>query len=226
MSDIKNGLAMMRAAFPPHHIGFLAKGSKQQTQCPANEKTNCKVCGGWHHPKMVHLSYVGHAALTDRLLDCDLYWSWEPLAYDAIGLPAFDADGGLWIKLTVNGVTRLGYGNAVESEFKEVGSRQKEVIGDALRNAAMRFGAALELWHKGDLRLDDDPLKNGAIEVKVITESQAADLDALLEEVGGDKKAFMGYFKIASLRELPASEYGKAVAMVNAKRDKKPKAAA
>ncbi|MCL6557225.1 MAG: ERF family protein [Firmicutes bacterium] len=60
----------------------------------------------------------------------------------------------------------------------------------------------------------------------LITESQAADLDALLEEVGGDKKAFMGYFKIASLRELPAGEYGKAVAMVNAKRDKKPKAAA
>lgn len=60
----------------------------------------------------------------------------------------------------------------------------------------------------------------------LITENQAADLDALLEEVGGDKKAFMGYFKIASLRELPASEYGKAVAMANAKRDKKPKAAA
>jgi len=27
----------------------------------------------------------------------------------------------------------------------------KERIGDALRNAAMRFGAALDLWHKGDL---------------------------------------------------------------------------
>jgi hypothetical protein len=27
----------------------------------------------------------------------------------------------------------------------------KEAIGDALRNAGMRFGAALDLWHKGDL---------------------------------------------------------------------------
>ncbi|HEX7822877.1 MAG TPA: hypothetical protein VF463_19950 [Sphingobium sp.] len=26
-------------------------------------------------------------------------------------------------------------------------AREKEVIGDALRNAAMRFGAALDLWH-------------------------------------------------------------------------------
>lgn len=32
----------------------------------------------------------------------------------------------------------------------------KERIGDALRNAAMRFGAALDLWHKGDLHIDDD----------------------------------------------------------------------
>ena len=33
----------------------------------------------------------------------------------------------------------------------------KERIGDALRNAAMRFGAALDLWHKGDLHADSGP---------------------------------------------------------------------
>ena len=32
-----------------------------------------------------------------------------------------------------------------------------ELIGDALRNAAMRFGAALDLWHKGDLHADEEP---------------------------------------------------------------------
>lgn len=144
----------MRTPFPAHQIGKLAKGSKAQTQCAANEKANCAVCGGWHHPKMIHLDYVGHAALTDRLLDVDPDWVWEPLAFRD-GLPAFDSTGGLWIKLTVSGTTRLGYGNAPTSEYKEVGSREKEVIGDALRNAAMRFGAALDLWHKGDLHLPD-----------------------------------------------------------------------
>lgn len=154
MSDAEKtaGLTKLREAFPEHQIGKLAKGSKAQTQCQASEKVNCAVCGGWHHPKMIHLDFVGHAALTDRLLDADLDWTWEPLAFRE-GLPAFDENGGLWIKLTVRGVTRLGYGNAQESEYKEVGSREKEVIGDALRNAAMRFGAALELWHKGDLHL-------------------------------------------------------------------------
>jgi uncharacterized protein YjbJ (UPF0337 family) len=40
----------------------------------------------------------------------------------------------------------------------------KERIGDALRNAAMRFGAALDLWHKGDLHVatDDDDGDAGA----------------------------------------------------------------
>ena len=155
----KTGLELLRDPFPANQIGKLAKGSKAQTQCDAKEKQNCNICGGWHHPKMIHLDYVGHAALTDRLLDADPKWYWEPLAFDDRGLPAFDQSGGLWIKLTVCGVTRLGYGNAESSQFKEVGARDKEVIGDALRNAAMRFGAALELWHKGDLHahLEDEP---------------------------------------------------------------------
>lgn len=150
------GLSLLRAPFPPNQIGKLAKGSKAQMTCEAKDKVNCNVCGGWHHPKLIHLDYVGHAALTDRLLDADPGWFWQPLSLKD-GLPAFDSDGGLWITLTVCGVSRLGYGNAAESEYKEIGSRQKEVIGDALRNAAMRFGAALELWHKGDLHVQETP---------------------------------------------------------------------
>ena len=151
-----SGLQLLRTPFPPHQVGKLAKGSKAQMTCDAREKVNCAVCGGWHHPKLIHLDFVGHAALTDRLLDADPFWTWEPLALKD-GLPAFDEKGGLWIKLTVCNVTRLGYGNAQESEYKEVGSRDKECIGDALRNAAMRFGAALELWHKGDLHVEEKP---------------------------------------------------------------------
>lgn len=96
-----------------------------------------------------HVSYVGHASLTDRLLEVDLEWNWEPLAVGVDGLPALDELGGLWIKLTVCGVTRLGYG---DSGTKRGCDAVKEKIGDALRNAAMRFGAALDLWSKGDLQ--------------------------------------------------------------------------
>jgi hypothetical protein len=149
------GLEKMRVPFPANLVNKLPKGTKAQNECPANEKVNCKECGGWHHPKIIHLDYVGHAALTDRLLDTDPLWNWEPLALHD-GLPAFDTSGGLWIRLTVCGHTRLGYGHAPASSFKEIGSREKEVIGDALRNAAMRFGAALDLWHKGDLHVAEE----------------------------------------------------------------------
>lgn len=159
-----SGLALLRAPVPAHLISPLPKGTKAQNECPAEQKINCKVCGGWHHPKIIHLDYVGHAAATHLLLDADPLWSWEPVAYDKdTGLPKFDATGGLWIKLTVCGVTRLGYGNA-NNKLADAGAREKEVIGDAIRNAAMRFGLALDLWSKADLHRDDDERPHGTPE--------------------------------------------------------------
>ena len=107
----------LRKPFPKSSIGKLPKGG-------------------------VMIDYVGHAAVTDRLLTVDPEWSWEPLALDERGLPALDGSGNLWIKLTICGVTRLGVGD---------GKSAKEAIGDAIRNAAMRFGVALDLWAKEDL---------------------------------------------------------------------------
>lgn len=109
--------AALRKPFPPETVGKLPKAG-------------------------VMLDYVGHAAITDRLLAVDPAWTWEPVAFDEHGLPAYDKAGGLWIRLTVAGVTRLGYGD---------GPDPKQRIGDALRNAAMRFGVALDLWSKEEL---------------------------------------------------------------------------
>lgn len=117
MSIDKAKATELRKPFPPESVGKLPKGG-------------------------VMLDYVGHAAVTDRLLTVDPEWSWEPLALGPDGLPAFDRSGNLWIKLTICGVTRLGVGD---------GKSPKECIGDAIRNAAMRFGVALDLWAKENL---------------------------------------------------------------------------
>ncbi|MFF5791094.1 hypothetical protein ACFY5D_03500 [Paeniglutamicibacter sp. NPDC012692] len=143
MSEHKDAWAKLRAPFNPGQISQLPKPYKANS-----ERGNCNVCGGWHGLPAMHLDYVGHAALTDRLLEVDPEWSWEPLAIGPDGLPVFDSFGGLWIRLTICGVTRLGYGDAAG---KNNANGVKEAIGDALRNAGMRFGAALDLWHKGDL---------------------------------------------------------------------------
>lgn len=150
VTEMRN-LEKLRAPFPAHQISLLPKPTSKDAK-----KGRCAECGGWHGLPAVHLSYVGHAALTDRLLDTDPTWNWEPLAIGPEGLPVLDVVGGMWIKLTVCGVTRLGYGHAGD---KQGGDAIKEIIGDALRNAAMRFGAALDLWHKGDLHGPEEEAK-------------------------------------------------------------------
>jgi len=95
-----------------------------------------------------YLQYVGHAAVTARLGEVDPMWTWEPVAFDSDGLPKFDDKGGLWIRLTVCGVTRYGYGEPQGSDHYD---RVKGCIGNAIRVAAMRFGVGLDLWSKDEI---------------------------------------------------------------------------
>jgi hypothetical protein len=159
------GLDLLRIPFPANQISKLCRSTKRD-----NTKGKCGVCGGWHGLPAITLDYVGHAALTDRLLDTDPQWTWEPMAIGQDGYPVIDESGGMWIKLTVCGVTRYGYGDA---QGKIGGDAMKERIGDALRNAAMRFGAALDLWHKGDLHVDEEEKKSH----KSVAKETAATLD-------------------------------------------------
>lgn len=96
----------------------------------------------------VQLDYVGHAATTDRLLAVDPKWTYQIVSLDDTGQPLPVIGKGLWIKLTVGEVTRYGYGD---------GASIKECIGDAIRNAAMRFGVALDLWSKEELEQAHGP---------------------------------------------------------------------
>lgn len=128
---LSDPLARLREPFPPTQVGQLPKGGTT-------------------------LDYVGHGAVTARLLDVDPAWNWEPVSTDADGLPLFVVDQkgqpiGLWIKLTVCNVTRLGFGNCRPGQF----DAEKVLIGDALRNAAMRFGVALDLWTRGQAEDDE-----------------------------------------------------------------------
>lgn len=141
--------AALRAPFAADVVGKLPRiwcpacREVRGKKCDNHRKVKCDGCRNNITEAHLHLDYVGHAEVTDRLLQVDPGWSWEPVAFDANGLPALDAHGGLWMRLTVAGVTRLGYGHA---DGKKGGDAVKETIGDAIRNAALRFGVALDLW--------------------------------------------------------------------------------
>lgn len=185
----------LREPFPDAAIGKLPKGG-------------------------VMLDYVGHAAVTDRLLQIDPCWTWEPLALTEEGLPALDRVGNLWIKLTCAGVTRIGVGD---------GKNAKECISDAIRNAAMRFGVALDLWAKEDLQslhngsapVDDGkfpPPDDAPIAVQRITEAQRVRLRAIQKECGVSddtlKKIVALVAGVQSSKDIPAVRYDALVAAV------------
>lgn len=76
------------------------------------------------------------------------------------------------------------------------------------------MSALLNITTRGE---DDD---GQAAATQYISESQAADLIALLEEVGADKGAFCRYFNIESVEKLPMKAHKQAIAMTEAKRKK------
>lgn len=104
----------------------------------------------------VQLSYMGHAEVTLALIDVDPLWSWEPFALDASGGPLITHEGNrlvMWGRLTVHGKSIVGVGTCEARK----GDPEKELIGDFLRNAAMRFGIGTKLWSKAEAHSDPEP---------------------------------------------------------------------
>jgi hypothetical protein len=96
----------------------------------------------------INLAYVSHADITKILIEIDPNWNWQPVAWDN-GRPAIHVENGtatMWATLTLLGKSLLGVGS-VRADKQDL---DKELIGDFLRNASMRFGIALSLWSKQD----------------------------------------------------------------------------
>lgn len=155
----------LRDPFPPDKVGKLPRYIGPRNVAKTDrERATCEVCGKYHEQPSIHLDYVGHAEVTARLLDVDPEWSWEPFATDPDGLPLVAIRGDeaeLWIRLTINGITRPGVGSAAADHS----DLAKNLVSDALRNAAMRFGVALELWSKAG---DDEERDAGPAAPQVV----------------------------------------------------------
>ncbi len=182
----------LRAPFPPSAVGKLPKGTckdcsnSPQKVCGRHQKRECPKCGNYMTTAHLDLDYVGHAEVTDRLLSVDPGWTWAPYAVAPDGGPLIRQGGKeltLWIKLTIAGVTRLGVGSVASSSFDS----EKQLIGDAIRNAAMRFGVALDLWSKNELEsashVEEDapgPGRPSATDLGWATDAEAKDAHASL----------------------------------------------
>ena len=96
----------------------------------------------------ITLDFVGHAEINRILIDVDVNWNWSPVEF-VNGRPAITETNGMatmWGYLSILGKTMLGVGS-VRADKPDL---DKELIGDFLRNASMRFGICLSLWSKSE----------------------------------------------------------------------------
>lgn len=196
--------AALRAPFPAEKIGKLPRVTcgkcreSRDRSCDTHSKSRCSDCGNWITSAHIHLDFVGHADVTDRFLEVDPDWSWEPFALDTHGLPAFDDNGGMWIRLTIAGTTRIGYGDA---DGKKGANAVKEAIGDALRNAGLRFGVALDLWRKESVvESSSEPRPHVEVDPAVAAAQAAvfADLTRLLAEATTEPELKAAWEKVVA----------------------------
>ena len=129
----------------PHVVDMSLRELLEKWWHPPAELISTLPKGG------VSLQYLGHSDTTRALTECDPQWTWTPMGFDANRQPVLVLDDqgrpvGLWAWLTVCGVTRPAYGSCLPGKGEAI----KELIGDAIRNGAMRFGVAGGLWSKAD----------------------------------------------------------------------------
>lgn len=148
----ERALEQLRAPFSeddvelrPVYVGEYDRNDDDERFIPPEAYHMCPRCGKRHPLPAKHLSYVGHARVTRRLNDVDPSWSYEFLATRPDGTPIIA--GGLWIRLNVCGLSKIGFGDAGGKGGPDA---TKEMIGDAIRNAAMRFGCGLDMWMRDD----------------------------------------------------------------------------
>jgi hypothetical protein len=148
----------------------------------------------------MHLDYIGHAGITERLNQVDPWWTWEPMGFTEAGTPLL-SDGGMWGRMTVLGVTRIGYGDPGRNSGPNA---IKETIGDFIRNAAMRFGVGTYLWSKSESALakkrgeedhDDEPQHAPARDTRPRPPA-TPDWQALYEDTAGNRD------KLTALRHM------------------------
>lgn len=160
------------------------------------------------------LDFIGHARITQWLLEIDPMWTIEPVAFDEAGLPARVKHGtmvqaGFW--MTLCGHRRYCVGS-VEERKTDIG---KELVSDAIRNGAMRFGLALDLWSKLPLGEEPEPApakktaaKKAAIKVAAPVED--SDTSEPIDPTAPVDPAALGKFKAAcDLNGLSQEEVAK-----------------
>ncbi len=85
--------------------------------------------------------------------------------------------------------------------------------------AAMSYAMRYLLKGIFNVAIGEEDTDGNGVVVKV-SQDQAANIEALLTEVGGDKKRFLAYLKVESIADIPAASYSTVIREIEAKRQR------
>lgn len=203
---------------PPAHmieklpkISCTACSKASGKVCDRHEKKRCATCGSWITTAHVDLDYLGHAGVTRALIEIDPAWEWG-LGWtdgdehiDAFAMTNPTQPTVMLGTLTVLGVTRQCVGTVDRWKGPDT---FKELIGDLLRNGAMRFGIGTALWSKADWdALPDSPAEEPAPALPEHVGENAIK-NRLVQHVGGDRELAAGLWEGRPDTLRPGAEVG------------------
>lgn len=198
----------------PGMLAQLPRYTGNERDKSKRNKSRCDVCGGWHEQPSIHLDYMGHADVTEALIKIDPFWTWRPAAINqSSGGPAIVPSLGkagmmvMWAYLTILGKEMLCVGTAQQSKEE----LEKELIGDMIRNGALRFGIAVRLWSKADhedVKDTPEPIAAGGSmpatpNVAVAPVAAGATAGAIKAACGGQREVAQEWWGLADRGEGP-----------------------
>jgi len=177
---------------------FVAAMSKFRNECPPIRKTR----------KAHNSKYAGLAESIDQIKalmnECGLSHSWK----------TDQSNGVVSVTCIVTHVQGHSESTTLTAEPDNSGSKNSiQAIGSTVTYLERYTLFAI----LGIASTDQDDDGQAAGNMQYITAEQEAELDTLIDNVGANRAKFLQYFRIESLGQLPASQYRRAVADLNAK---------
>jgi hypothetical protein len=163
-----------------------------------------------------HLDFVGHADITRILIEVDPMWNWRPAAFTDDGEPQISVRNGyarMWAYLCVHGKELLCVGTC------DAGKQdlEKELVGDMLRNGAMRFGICTGLWSKSEWEnIDLEPVPQASDDQRKDIRDAFAALDITDAAERAERIAEVIGHSINALTDLTPAEASKVIAALTA----------
>lgn len=187
---------------------FVAALSDFQARCPVIVKRKAvKDRGGRLLYSFAPLEDI-IAQVRPLLCELGLSYSFDTETYD---------DG----RLVVTCIIRHAAGHAEETVFSVPATQGHNT--NAAQNAGIQMTYGKRYAFTGALGITtaDTDEDGNSEKLKPISADKAADLLALVDEVGANLDQFLVYLRVAKIEDLPEADYSRAVAALEAKRRQK-----